>query len=72
MLFSEWNWDDAKRVWQEEAREDGFEEGIEKGIEKGKEESLLQVAKNARSRGMPIEVIQDLTGLDIKTIDMLR
>jgi len=27
MLFGEWNWDDAKRVWQREAREDGREEG---------------------------------------------
>jgi len=26
MLFGEWNWDDAKRVWQREAREDGIEE----------------------------------------------
>jgi len=25
MLLSEWNWDDAKRVWQEEAREDTWE-----------------------------------------------
>lgn len=23
MLLTEWNWDDAKRVWQEEAREEG-------------------------------------------------
>jgi len=29
MLFGEWNWDDAKRVWQREAREDGREEGRE-------------------------------------------
>ncbi|MDR2554219.1 MAG: Rpn family recombination-promoting nuclease/putative transposase [Fibromonadaceae bacterium] len=26
MLLSGWNWDDAKRVWQEEAREEGHEE----------------------------------------------
>ena len=24
MLLQEWNWDDAKSVWQEEAREDGM------------------------------------------------
>jgi len=29
MVFGEWNWDDAKRVWQREAREDGREEGRE-------------------------------------------
>jgi len=26
MLFTEWNWDDAKQVWQEEARESSLEE----------------------------------------------
>ena len=26
MLFGEWNWDDAKRVWQKEAKEDGRNE----------------------------------------------
>ncbi|MDR2583260.1 MAG: Rpn family recombination-promoting nuclease/putative transposase [Fibromonadaceae bacterium] len=29
MVFGEWNWDDAKRVWQREAREDGIEEGMQ-------------------------------------------
>ncbi|MDR2729737.1 MAG: hypothetical protein LBB81_02430 [Treponema sp.] len=26
MLTTEWNWDTAKEVWQEEAREEGREE----------------------------------------------
>jgi len=34
MLFTEWNWDDAKQVWQEEAREDRDEEILDL-IEKG-------------------------------------
>ena len=25
MLMTEWNWDDAKEVWQREAREDGID-----------------------------------------------
>ena len=25
MLFTEWNWDDAKQVWQEEAQDELFE-----------------------------------------------
>jgi len=29
MLMGEWNWDDAKEVWQEEAREEGREKGRE-------------------------------------------
>jgi hypothetical protein len=44
MLLSEWNIDDAKRVWQREAREDGRNEGIEEGVEKGMQKvfSLLE------------------------------
>jgi flagellar biosynthesis/type III secretory pathway protein FliH len=45
MLLDEWNWDDAKEVWQEEAREEGLllgmERGMERGKEKGKEKGLL-------------------------------
>jgi len=41
MLFTEWNWDDAKQVWQEEARE----EGIEKGREKRDNEILDLISK---------------------------
>jgi len=29
MLTTEWNWDTAKEVWQDEAREEGREEGHE-------------------------------------------
>jgi hypothetical protein len=31
MLLTEWNWDDAKEVWQAEAREEGIEQGREFG-----------------------------------------
>jgi len=30
MLFTEWNWDDAKEVWQEEAREETWEKAQKK------------------------------------------
>ncbi len=33
MIFTEWNWDDAKQVWQEEAREEGIDIGRSKGRE---------------------------------------
>jgi hypothetical protein len=41
MLLDEWNWDDAKEVWQEEAREEGLLLGMERGMERGKEKGLL-------------------------------
>jgi hypothetical protein len=59
MLFTEWNWDDAKQVWQEEAREDGREEGV------------IAVAKKALYKGMSISDVQDITGLDIEVIESL-
>jgi len=44
MLTTEWNWDTAKEVWQEEAREEGLsqgrEEGIEVGLAQGREEGI--------------------------------
>jgi hypothetical protein len=34
MIFGEWDWDVAKEVWQEEAREEGFGIGKAEGMEK--------------------------------------
>jgi hypothetical protein len=44
MLLTEWNWDDAREVWQEEAREEGLEEGMEKGMEKG-QKTILELMR---------------------------
>jgi hypothetical protein len=55
MLNTKWNWDDAKKVWQEEARE----------------EKSSEIAKKALSKGMDISIIQELTGLDIDVINGL-
>ena len=55
MLITEWNWDDAREVWREE----------------GKEEREKEIARNALAEGLPLETIQTITGLDIKTIKSL-
>jgi len=50
MVFGEWNWDDAKRVWQKEAREDAREELFtlwEKGV------SLAEAKKILRNETAP-------------------
>jgi len=39
MLTTEWNWDTAKRVWQDEAREEGIGLGLSRGREEGEEKS---------------------------------
>jgi hypothetical protein len=59
MLLTEWNIDEAKVVWQEEAREEAWEERNE------------AIAKNALNEGASIEFVQKITGLDIDTITRL-
>jgi hypothetical protein len=60
MLLHEWNMDTALAV--------RFEEGMERGIEQG----MRDVALNALDEGLPLEVVQKITGLDIETIENLR
>ena len=52
MLMTEWNWDDALAVRFAEGREEGREE----------------TARNALAKGLPIEVIHDITGLTTEAI----
>jgi hypothetical protein len=63
MLLTEWNWDDAKEVWQEEARETGMAQG--------RESRNVEVARNALKEGATFEFVQRITGLDIEVIKKL-
>ena len=60
MLLTEWNWDDAQRVWRKEAWEDGLEEGRE------------IIARNALTEGLAVEFIQKITGLSLETVEKLK
>jgi predicted transposase/invertase (TIGR01784 family) len=40
------------------------DEGLEEGLEKGREE----IARNALAKGIPLETVSEITGLDIETI----
>ena len=51
MLNVEWNLDDAKRIWKEEAMEEGFEEGIKDGIKKGIKEGMKEGVKEGMKKG---------------------
>jgi len=55
MLFTEWNLEDAKKVWYE----DGLEEG------------KLKIARNLLAKGSTPEFVRDITGLDLETISGL-
>jgi hypothetical protein len=76
MLMTEWNLEDALAVGREEAREEALEEGRQEGRQEGKqegkqegrEEGRFEVAKTALAEGLPSEVVQKITGLDIETI----
>ena len=61
MLTTEWNWDTAKRVWQDEAREEGEEIGMEKG--------KLIIAKNLLAEGSTPEFVHRITGLSLEEIE---
>jgi predicted transposase/invertase (TIGR01784 family) len=52
MLLTEWNLEDALEVEREEGREEGLEEA----------------ARNALAKGLPLDMIGEITGLDMETI----
>jgi len=45
MLTTEWNWDTAKEVWQDEARAEGLSRGREEGREEGREVEREEILK---------------------------
>ena len=76
MLMMEWNMDDALAVRYEEGFEDGLEKGRGEGREEGREEGMEKgkeiTALNALAKGVPLELIHDITGLDIDILKSLQ
>ena len=62
MLLTDWNLEDAKKVW--------YEDGREEGLEVGRKEKL-EIARNALAKGLTAELVHEITGLDIETIKSL-
>ncbi len=56
MLLTEWNWDDAKEVWQEEAKEEGRKEGELK-------ERLHSIKTLMNNMEITVEQAMDLLGI---------
>lgn len=56
---------------REEGREEGIKEGREEGIKEGKEKERLQIAKELKNNGIPIDIIQKSTGLSQEEIEQL-
>ena len=58
----------------EKGREEGLSRGREEGLSKGRaegREALMETARNALAKGMSLELVQDITGLDMKTLHNL-
>ena len=71
MLFTEFNIDDAKEVWQEEAFEDGHQKGITEGIrlaERKAERKLVESAKKLISIGTPPKQVVEVLGLPLDIV----
>ena len=54
------------------AREDGMERGMGIGMERGRNNRNEEIVKNALAKGYSMELINDITGLDIKTIQSFK
>jgi predicted transposase/invertase (TIGR01784 family) len=48
-----------------------YQSGMENARRKGLAEGKLEIARNAMIKGLPIDVIHDITGLDIETLEQL-
>jgi predicted transposase/invertase (TIGR01784 family) len=72
MLTTEWNWDTAKRVWQDEAREEGLSQGREEGIGVGLSQGREEIARNALEEGASVDFVQKITGLSLDEIRLLK
>jgi len=59
---------DARKKLQKEAREEGLKEGRKEGLEEGMKKGLFITAHNMLSKGIPVETIQEITGLSIDKI----
>ena len=60
MILTEWNTEDAIAFAREEGREDG------------KEEKNMEIVRNALAKNVSLDLIHDITGLDIETISNIQ
>ena len=76
MLLEEWKIEEAQETWYEEGLEagvgKGLEMGLEKGLEMGVEKGLVKTARNALAKGLPVELVCDITGLDMEAVAGLQ
>ena len=55
----------------EKGMQEGMEKGMQEGMEKGQEKKAIDIAKNMKQKGMPSDLIAEMTGLSINVIESL-
>ncbi len=66
MLFGEFNLEDAREVWEEEAREEGRAEGHAEGWGEGRDYALVQLVSRKLRKGKGPENIADELETDVE------
>lgn len=61
--------DTARMEGREEGLKEGLEEGLEKGVKKGERKKQLEIARQMKSDGMPMDIILKYTGLSEKDME---
>lgn len=61
--------DTARIEGREEGREEGLKEGLEKGLKKGERKKQLEIARQMKSDGIPMDIILKYTGLSEKDME---
>ena len=63
-----------QKAWRDRISQfdDYYQEGMEKGIEKGMKKRDIDIARNALAKGLPIDMIRDITGLDMTVIQNIQ
>ena len=63
--------DEILREGREEGREEGIKEGEERGKQEGIQEGRKETAKKMKTKGMDIQIIEEITGLNKEEIEKL-
>lgn len=70
-------WEVEKMVYNlehtlDEMQYEAEQKGIQKGMQEGKKTEKIEIAKAALKKGLPVEIIVDITGLDRNLIEELK
>jgi predicted transposase/invertase (TIGR01784 family) len=56
----------------QQGKEEGLQQGKEEGLQQGKEESIQSIARNMLKKGFELTSIQELTGLTLGELKILK